>query len=115
MYLGEDEVLVLQMIGFVERLPVEWESQWASMQMSSRHDLAVEEGSKPIHHRHYFIVLLTLLEDCEMSKLEQKFAEIVHDPPLKPLLQVIQGLMRFLPSSRITVDKALGLMCNTPE
>lgn len=47
-----------------------------------------------------------------MSKLEQKFAEIVHDPPLKPLLQVIQGLMRFLPSSRIPVDKALNLMYN---
>ena len=48
-----------------------------------------------------------------MSKLEQKFAEIVHDPPLKPLLQVIQGLMRFLPSSRIPVDEALDLMGNT--
>lgn len=41
-YLGEDEVLVLQMIGFVERLPAEWESRWTSMQMRSRHDLEVE-------------------------------------------------------------------------
>ncbi|PLB51473.1 kinase-like protein [Aspergillus steynii IBT 23096] len=37
-YLGEDEVLVLQMIGFVEKLPSEWESKWQSMKMrSSRH------------------------------------------------------------------------------
>lgn len=44
-----------------------------------------------------------------MSKLERKFAEIVHDPTLKPLLQVTQGLMRFLPSSHITADEALDL------
>ncbi|OJJ85770.1 uncharacterized protein ASPGLDRAFT_65712 [Aspergillus glaucus CBS 516.65] len=89
-YLGEDEVLVFQMIGFVERLPTEWESKWESMQTRSSHDLEVE--------------------DCAMSKLEQKFAEAVRDPKLKPLLRVTQGLMRFLPPSRITTDEALNLL-----
>lgn len=84
------------------------------MQMSSPHDLEVE-GKNINPSWVYFIVLLSLLEDCEMSKLERKFADIVHNPQLKPLLQVIQGLMRFLPSSRITVDKALDLICNTQE
>lgn len=49
-------------------------------------------------------------QDCVMSKLEEKFAETVLDPKLKPLLRVIQGLMRFLPSSRITADEALDLL-----
>ncbi|KAI9373627.1 kinase-like domain-containing protein [Aspergillus egyptiacus] len=89
-YLGEDEVLVFQMIGFVERLPTEWQPTWESMQTRSRHDLAVE--------------------DCAMSKLEQKFAETVHTPELKPVLRVIQGLMRFLPSNRITADEAMNLL-----
>lgn len=48
--------------------------------------------------------------DCEGSKLEREFAETVHDPSLAPLLQVTRGLMRFLPSSRMTADEALGLL-----
>ncbi|KAB8217157.1 hypothetical protein BDV33DRAFT_177643 [Aspergillus novoparasiticus] len=31
----------------------------------------------------------------------------------RPLLQVIQGLMRFLPSARITADKALDVLSRT--
>lgn len=49
-------------------------------------------------------------QDGAVSKLEQKFAETVCDPKLKPLLRVTQGLMRFLPSSRITADEALDLL-----
>ena len=49
-------------------------------------------------------------QDGAVSKLEQKFAETVRDPKLKPLLRVTQGLMRFLPSSRITADEALDLL-----
>lgn len=51
--------------------------------------------SRSIHYKLYSITLLTLPKYCEISKLEQKFADIVHDPQLKPLSQVIQGLMRF--------------------
>jgi hypothetical protein len=34
--------MVFQMIGFVEKLPTEWESKWKSMQTKSSHDLEVE-------------------------------------------------------------------------
>lgn len=44
-YLGEDEVLIFQMIGFVEKLPAEWESKWESMLMKSSHNLEPEEGN----------------------------------------------------------------------
>lgn len=100
------------MIGFVEGLPAEWESKWKSMQMSSSHDLEVEEG-KQIDT--LCNLLLIPLEDCEMSKLERKFAEIVHNPTLKPLLQAIQRLMRFLPYSRLPADETLDLLYNTQK
>lgn len=104
--------MIFEMIGFVEGLPAEWESKWRSMQMKSSHDLEVEEG-KQIDK--LYNLLLIPLKDCEMSKLERKFAETVHNPTLKPLLQVIQGLMRFLPYSRLTADEALDLLCNTQK
>ncbi|KAB8217158.1 hypothetical protein BDV33DRAFT_193808 [Aspergillus novoparasiticus] len=43
-YLGEDEVLVFQMIRLVESLPAKWQPQWNSMQMRSSHDLTMEKG-----------------------------------------------------------------------
>ncbi|KOS38318.1 hypothetical protein ACN38_g10875 [Penicillium nordicum] len=92
-HFGEDESLVSQMIGFVERLPVVWESRWKEIQMRSSCDLEIKE-------------------DYEISKFERKFAEDVHDPELQPLLEVAQELMRFLPSNRITADKALDLLFN---
>ena len=104
--------MIFQMIGFVEGLPAKWESKWKSMQMKSSHDLEVEEG-KQIDK--LYNLLLILLKDCKMLKLEQKFAEIVHNPTLKPLLQVIQGLMQFLPCSHLTADKALDLLYNTQK
>ena len=45
-YLGEDEVLIFQMIGFVEGLLAEWESKWKLMQMRCSPDLEVEEGKQ---------------------------------------------------------------------
>ncbi|KAJ5124952.1 uncharacterized protein N7515_008777 [Penicillium bovifimosum] len=96
-YLGEDEALVFQMIDLVGSLPAEWESQWESMQAQSTHDLKQEE------------------QECEIPRLEREFAESVHHPDLQPLLQVTRGLMRFLPSSRITADEALNLICDTSK
>ncbi|KAI9039308.1 uncharacterized protein KD926_009750 [Aspergillus affinis] len=95
-YLGEDEVLIRQMINLVEKLPAEWESQWESMKMDSSRDLEIEKN-------------------CDMSKLERKFSGNVHEPTLQPLLQVIRGLMRFLPRSRISADEALEMVCNIQE
>ncbi|KXG46500.1 uncharacterized protein PGRI_053560 [Penicillium griseofulvum] len=89
-YFGEDEMLMLQMIGFVERLPAEWQPKWESMVKSSSRDLKLEE-------------------DDGTTKLEKEFATLAN-PTLEPLLQAIQGLMRFLPSTRITAEDALDLI-----
>ncbi|KAJ5204190.1 uncharacterized protein N7498_005069 [Penicillium cinerascens] len=102
-YLGEDEVYIFQMIGFVERLPAEWESQWKSMLMKSSHTLELEEGKQ------------TDRQTDLTSKLERQFAELVPGPKLEPLLHATQGLMRFLPSSRLTAEEALDLLGNAQE
>ena len=41
-YLGEDEVLVLQMVGFVEKLPAEWQPKWEKMKMDFNRTLKGE-------------------------------------------------------------------------
>ncbi|KAJ5522860.1 uncharacterized protein N7503_006535 [Penicillium pulvis] len=111
-YLGEDDVLIFQMIGFVERLPTEWESKWTSMLMRSSHDLELDEGKQTDTQTNLSLILV---KDYETSKLERKFAGLVPNPTLKPLLHVIQGLMRFLPSSRLTAEDALDLLGNAQE
>lgn len=42
--------------------------------------------------------------------LEQKFAAKVSERTLKPLLPIIQGLMRFRPSDRISASQALDML-----
>lgn len=44
------------------------------------------------------------------SKLQQMFDEKVSDPSLEPLFPVIQGLVRFLPSHRISASQALDML-----
>ncbi|GLB05372.1 hypothetical protein AtubIFM57258_000652 [Aspergillus tubingensis] len=43
-YLGEDEVLVSQMIGFVEELPKDWQPKWERMKMNFKRELKSSEG-----------------------------------------------------------------------
>lgn len=100
------------MIGLVERLPAEWESQWKSMLMKSSHNLELEEGKQTDTQTN---LLLIFLKDYGVSKLERKFAELAPDPKLEPLLHVTQGLMRFLPSRRLTAEEALDLLGNAQE
>jgi hypothetical protein len=50
-----------------------------------------------------------LLEDDGTTKLEKKFATLAN-PSLEPLLYVMQGLMRFLPSTRLTAEHAIDLI-----
>ena len=45
-----------------------------------------------------------------MSKLERRFRVDVHDDSLKPLCEVIKGLMRLLPSDRMSLSRALQLV-----
>ncbi|KAK9242163.1 kinase-like domain-protein [Lipomyces tetrasporus] len=93
-YLGDVDVLVAQMIDFVEKLPSEWQENWNHMQ---RHPVCVWEP-------------FTRNGQLLQSKLEQKFHERVHEQTLKALLPVIQGLMRFMPSDRISASQALDLI-----
>lgn len=54
--------------------------------------------------------MLTFLKGDEKYRLERMFADKVKEPMLAPLVTIIQGLMRFLLSSRITADEALDLL-----
>lgn len=44
------------------------------------------------------------------SRLEQRFEKYVTEETLKPLLPIIQGLMRFRPQDRISAEEALQLL-----
>jgi hypothetical protein len=44
------------------------------------------------------------------SRLEKYFDNRIHEETLKPLLPVIQGLMRFRPSDRISLSQALDMV-----
>jgi hypothetical protein len=43
-YLGEDDVLVAQMIGFLGDLPTEWQPKWECMRSESRHVKEYSQG-----------------------------------------------------------------------
>jgi len=47
--------------------------------------------------------------------LEGKFDEKVQEERLKPLLPVIQGLMRFRPSDRISISQVLDIIRSIPD
>lgn len=78
------------MVNFVEQLPTEWEATWQVIHESSGQ----------------------LFETCNaaQSRLERQFHDKVHEPELVPLLAVIQGLMRFLPSNRMSAAEARALL-----
>ena len=63
--------------------------------------------------RHLLLkVLLILLEGGELSELEERFNE-THDERLLPLMSIVQGLMRYQPSNRMTISKALNVLRRT--
>lgn len=89
----EDASLVSQMIGFVEDLPDEWKAKWLKMKEQS------EESYDDV--------------DEEAQWLEKRFDDLVQDPldpPLRPLLPVIKGLMRFRRSDRLSAAQARDLV-----
>lgn len=92
-HFDHDEVLVAQMIGFVEALPEEWTEQW------------IEMRDKSTYHKP-----LPKSEGKQNTDLEREFAESTVDPALAVLLPVIQGLMRFRPSDRLSASEALDLL-----
>ncbi|ATY58353.1 serine kinase [Cordyceps militaris] len=76
------------MIDFVGLLPPEWEGAWQTLQASC--SFLHEPPPKPT--------------------LVTKFREEVPEEELAPLLDVIQGLMRFRPTDRLTARAALDLL-----
>ncbi|KAK2590413.1 hypothetical protein QQS21_011900 [Conoideocrella luteorostrata] len=96
-YLDDDAVLIAQMIGFVEELPQQWRQEWEVIQSRSSHS--------PIDIPHYNGANL-----YQASKLQSRFYALVYEPELMPLLPIIRGLMRFLPSERLTAAEALKLL-----
>lgn len=81
------------MIDFVGKLPPEWQPKWEQLKLDARGDFELGESTQ-----------------LSRSRLEQDFDEHVHEPELKALLPVIEGLTKFLPSDRISASQALDLI-----
>lgn len=96
-YLGDEAVLIAQMIGFVEELPQQWRQKWEVIQKNASHSL----GDTPLYNGANL---------HQASKLQSRFYALVDEPELMPLLPLIRGLMRFLPSERLTAAEALKLL-----
>ncbi|KFY22231.1 hypothetical protein V493_06748 [Pseudogymnoascus sp. VKM F-4281 (FW-2241)] len=93
--IGDRDNLVIQMIEFIGRIPPEWKPNFDS--------LRIEYKKQPL-----------LEGDLRVDRgLEYKFKHRIHEEMLQPLLPVIQGLMRFTPSERLSAQQALELMNST--
>ncbi|KAN0073525.1 hypothetical protein V8E54_008745 [Elaphomyces granulatus] len=68
--------------------------------------MAAEVGTDAIEPEYRFLEN----ENREGSLLEAEFNEPKCDQTLVPLIPVIEGLMKYLPSSRITASQALHLL-----
>ncbi|KAH8808513.1 kinase-like domain-containing protein [Xylogone sp. PMI_703] len=97
---GADDLLVLEMIDLVGPLPAEWIPKWAQMKINSTLTPSTLASENPI---------------SSPDRLETKFNAQVHTPALKVLLPVIQGLLRFRPSDRISASEALALLQSEGE
>lgn len=52
-HFGEDEVLVLQMICLVEKLPAEWQPKWEKMKMDSKRTLEGEGELNDVRYKRH--------------------------------------------------------------
>lgn len=110
-YMGDVNNLVKQMIGFVEELPAEWEPEWERLRGDGGGDdipgmtraLTLPSGTNTSTN-------LSLDSSSTRSELEERFANRAVEPSLERLLPIIQGLMRFRPSDRISAAEALALI-----
>ncbi|OJJ83134.1 uncharacterized protein ASPGLDRAFT_151795 [Aspergillus glaucus CBS 516.65] len=87
-YKGDNNALVAQMIGLVgtNNMPEDWKAQYS-----------VGHG-------------LDRKRNTQLSELKRRLVEHVNIPDLAPLVSVIEGLMRLVPSSRITASTGLSLL-----
>ena len=88
---GEDE-LIAAMISLLGDVPSEWQTKWQEIQHSSgrSHPPGTAMDSK--------------------FKLENVFQICAEVPELMPLLPVVQGLLRYLPSDRMSAAEAKALL-----
>ena len=121
------------MIYFVEEIHKEWQQKSDYVRLNSgRHHstsnlifsamlvfwrlgvftpLGVKDSIFPnLTLRRFWQLNLLVNDQLSRSKLEQKFEDRIHEETLKPLLSVIQGLMRFMPSDRISTSHAVGMI-----
>jgi serine/threonine-protein kinase SRPK3 len=109
-FLSEIDVLVAQMIHFVEELAVEWTAEWERLKMNSKQNW---DDHIPGTSLNFCIGLADVSNQDRMpvpSKLEERFKKKALDTSLMPLLPIMQGLMRFRPSNRISAVEALRLL-----
>lgn len=69
---------------------MEWQATWQAIQDSSGRKFPTSETME--------------------AKLDRRFQEMVDEPELMPLLPIIRGLMRFMPSTRISAAEARALL-----
>ncbi|KAM3521883.1 hypothetical protein MY4038_008851 [Beauveria bassiana] len=93
MYMGNDQLYITEMIGFVEGLPPEWEPAWRCIRATS---------APPPEH--------LLRHHSPTVSVEQSFKNKVPEAELTQLLPVIRGLLRFRPQDRISARQALALL-----
>ncbi|KAL6713257.1 hypothetical protein ACLMJK_008722 [Lecanora helva] len=98
-WFARTDELIEQMIDLAGELPTEWQPEWAEI----RQRFATERQGK------------TRVRKYVPPPLAAMFDEKVQDEILKPLLPVIQGLMKFRPSDRITIPQALELVRSKME
>lgn len=85
-------------------MPAEWEAVWTTMKDSfGRDEMDVLETAE----RKKWV---TLPDGGSISGLAGMFNKSQCNPTLKPVMQAIHGLMRLLPSNRITIDEALDFV-----
>lgn len=127
-YWGNMDALVAQMIDFVGTLPAEWQPKWHEIQVASKFvpvkstsllkawfadtELFIRwtQAFWRLMREEYLAKLTFRADESFLSKLEQSFDEKVPEKSLKLFLPVIHGLMRFMPSDRISASQALDLV-----
>jgi len=103
------------MISLLGKLEKKWQPQWEDMRLNSKFKFSrlnqSELKSLPTSASALKDLILILLEDREGSNLERLMLKRgVYDQKLLPLVSVIEGLMKYLPSSRMAASQALHLL-----
>ena len=112
--------LAAQMINFVGKMPTEWQQTWDEIKLASNFAPVKSMSllkAKSVYRKDYRCGPTKIFSRADiragadrLSKLEQTFDEKVSKEGLKLLFPVIQGLMRLIPSRRISASEALDLV-----